>query len=420
MQGHVKCQSAMCNKQAPDCLRAEGPVSAAVDCLLQVLSKCSNDAGTAKQARILFDAETVKRLDSSLLLGWAKQVESLVVDEYLIMIPGLDGFMAAATSLTTLFLTCRSPLMAAVADHLLSVTPPALSDLQVHGSDKPCFIPLSVTKVHANFACPSDARPWDSSQVDSFLYHCARLPRLHELTIGSTNHFAPDDGMDAVRLTCPIQLPHVDRLAVSLTLNSHTDIDLAWLQRQPCDLLNVGVSIFTWDSARHSALIQQLSRLDLHNLRLLIDADGSDCQATQQLWSSLHVQEAQIILGPSSCKAAAKSRMTLAALPCSSRRMWIFPYAGSLFIPWAALAHPGGDIAIDLAGSANLHVLSADCPDPDSLQHPWQLLVLGTCSVPGLPPASQPSQTADDAYFLQNAAARAAGWTQLGDSHMVI
>ena len=60
-----------------------------------------------------------------------------------------------------------------------------------------------------------------------------------------------------------------------------------------------------------------------------------------------------------------------------------------------------------MGSDVRLHVLGASLSSLSFLKEPWQLSVRTAKSVHGLPP----SQTTMGAYLLQNAAARAAGWT---------
>ena len=80
---------------------------------------------------------------------------------------------------------------------------------------------------------------------------------------------------------------------------------------------------------------------------------------------------------------------------------------------WAALISHAANIKIVMLPGMELSVLAAGIEVPEDLQQPWQLVVMGADRVHGLPP----SQLMNGPYLLQNAAARAAGWTaQTGGS----
>ena len=382
---------------------------------MQYSSVCSKFSEAAALIPILkcmdlkWSAENVKRLDSKLLLHWAKRVKGVDVSDTSIMIPGLSVFMEAS-GVTELGFYCDSPLTAAKADHLLStVSFPALTTLNLWGFVKPNIFPLTVTQLMADFSCSWDGQPWDSTQADSLIYRCARLPALHKLFFSFENIQPPDDYMDLVRFSCPIMLPDITYLSVMFTLNDHTEIDLNWLHRQPCAELEVRVAIVTSDPARHLAVQQQLSGLRIHSLSVMLERE-SCWQAAQQFWSGFTCEEAHIHL--SHHKVFRQPDQALSALPVCSGQITIWSGAeidsGRFCITWAALARRGADIAINLGVRGELYVCAPKQPAPDSLRQPWQLMVQGARGVHGLP-ASQPTSRS---YFLQNAAARAAGWTE--------
>ena len=358
----------------------------------------------------LWDSFPVRRMDSRLLLGWAKHVKCMEIFDDTLPISGMNLFLEAATSMAELRIFSGTPLGAARVDHGLSTTCfTALSKLHLWGAAKPSIIPLMVSDLSAEFACSDEGVPWDSSQVDCFICRLARLPLLHTLSLSFYSGFGDDDYVELERIACPIQLHKLQALRVNVNLHSHTRLDLEWLQRQPCSLLEVGITIFTSGLAHHSALLLQLGRLEVSHLYLTVMAAWA--QSAQKLWASLAVKALRLHI--SSHKAFALPSTALAALPRCSGRTIIFAPDDSdhirLYIDWAALTRHGADIAIDLADDRELHVLGAGCCAPDHLQQPWQLLVKRARSVHGLPPSQS---SGGPHYFLQNAAACAAGWVK--------
>ena len=242
----------------------------------------------------------------------------------------------------------ETPLAAARVAFVLSTTQfPALSKLHLWGAARPSIIPPLVSDLSADFADSDQGVPWDSSQVDCFICRLARLLLLHTLSLS----FNSEDGENCMELepvACPIQLQKLQALRVDVNLNSRTRLDLDWLQRQPCSLLEVGVSMFTSGLTRHSALLLQLGRLELSHLYLAVMAAWA--QPAQKLWASLAVEALRLhVLWD---EAFACPDTALAALPRCSGRTIIFRPAASehsrLYVHWAALTRHGADIAIDL------------------------------------------------------------------------
>ena len=311
--------------------------------------------------------------------------------------------------MTELCFFSDTPYAAARVDLVLSTARfPALSKLTFWGAAKPSIIPLMLSDLSAEFTRRSEAVPWDRSQVDSFIFCLARLPLLRTLTLSFCSKNG-DAWMELERVACPIQLHKLQALYVGVNIDSHTRLDLEWLQRQPCSLLEVGANVFTSSLNHHSALLLQLGRLPLSHLYLTVMAAWA--QPAQKLWASLAVKALRLHVR--SFEAFAHPSTALAALSRCSGCTFIFapasPAHSRLYIEWAALTRHGMDIAIDLLGSSKLHVLGAGSHAPDHLQQPWQLLVKRARSVHGLPPSQS---SGGPHYFLQNAAARAAGWAE--------
>ena len=94
-------------------------------------------------------------------------------------------------------------------------------------------------------------------------------------------------------------------------------------------------------------------------------------------------------------------------LPRCSELHWdhLSDMPGPAYASWQALTSRAARIKV--AVHRELHVVGAGSSAPENLVQPWQLEIHAS-AVHGLP-ASQPAEGC--IYFLQNAAARAAGWT---------
>ena len=152
--------------------------------------------------------------------------------------------------------------------------------------------------------------------------------------------------------------------------------------------------------------MQQLSqvRLQRRTVSLLCDFTA----ALQAVWATVHAEHITI----KSFVGATQGSHALTMLPCCTTAVldlsqsWDLPPA--IQISWEALTRHASRVTICLTAPTELHVTGFALAETqlNQLQRPWQLVVWGGGGVQGLP-ATQPTK----AYFLQNAAARAAGWT---------
>ena len=340
-------------------------------------------------------APAIRSFQVPLLLGWAEHVQAISISSEVYSVTGLPDFLLAATRLTRLEIHCKSQCSVGQADFLLSKCH-FLTRLLLMGSVKPAVIPLSVTDLSAIFEDESDELLCE--ELDNFIFRAERLPLLHTLRLDMS-------WVSNLCLTCPILLHRLDTLCVRFALLSEVQQwNLGWACRQPCNRLEVELQIFDQNYAVNSDAAQMMRSLNL--ARLFVELHTSYDNELQDLWSEVTARES-LYLFVANSKAFHASLCPLSTLPASSPETVIqfsSNCSGGQYVEWKALSGRAGSFKIILPPLVVLHVAMDDCPVP--LQQPWQLVVTGGGSVQGLP-ASQPTSCV---HFLQNAAARAAGW----------
>ena len=335
---------------------------------------------------------TAVGLDSKLLLHWAGQVTSIHLTDEDFAMAGLQTFLAAASSLRSVGLWSDGPRAAAEAEHVLTMTG-NLTELILWGLDKPCILPTSITALTAHFACEGrEITRWNNRQVDALIYRAARLPVLRHLSL-EFGYLSHDEELDwhQISFACPFQLHSLESLSMNFELNDSTQADLTWLIRQPCVRLSVVVRLKTSSFAQHTKVVQQLRKLKLHNLLLVLMVDFP--HALQRLWGQVHASEVEVhIADLQDFNMEPEPLQVLPQGMCIKVEAW---GAGKLFITWQALTRTANDFELKLCSTAELHVTGAGSP-PDQ---PWALRVLQAGATCGLPSGElrQPYR-----YFLQN------------------
>ena len=198
---------------------------------------------------------------------------------------------------------------------------------------------------------------------------------------------------------------------LELGLSISSDIDLSWVHLQACPQFQCSLHLSETKRARHKAAVAQLSPFAMRELTLRLNVQFTPTM--QKLWSQLNVRS--LILASSveddSFSTASKALMFL---PVSCTQVII--EVNNLI--WRRVIYIGA--AALMSQAANIHIVTEDCARVEVLgagaacmtaanemQQPWQIVVQGAKSVQGLPPSLATSKT----YFLQNAAACKAGWT---------
>ena len=371
--------------------------------LLQLSTVCSK----LKQAIVLVPSVTIgintrpwegmtyaDRLNSPLLLSWIAHARHIVLHEDTHNVPGLAELLAAAVQARSLCTICDNPLAAAEAGFLISNCR-SLMRMEVVGTRPPSILPDTLEELYADFESQGSGDEADDRHVNALLYHCTRLPHLRMLRL-DLNCVVP------VRLRCAAQLRKLDMLDIALSLYDCA-VSVQWVLTQPCESLYVEVNVVTANIGVHVAFMQQLSQVKIRCLRLnLAVLFTADLQA---IWAAAQAESIVVTFAAGLCALEVLPRCATVVLDfeeCVDTTTDV--------VQWRALSKHAGHITVYLADSSELHVTGFE-PDERTLnqvQRPWQLLVRGGAGVQGLP-ASQPTR---HAYFVQNAAAQAAGWTE--------
>ena len=328
------------------------------------------------------------QLDSALALRYAGQMCSLSIRHDMFGVQGLAAFVATAKQVTWINCMCTSILEAAQAGFLLGQCS-AITALSLSGDHMPAALPSTVTELYASFSAPSN-----TTQPDALIYYAALLPQLRKLEL----RLSSEGQAAAVSLQAPVQLPFLQCLDISGIRLSAPQIDLKWVQQQPCGKLDLDIIADTSDTGKHAAAVNHFSHMTLSCLYL--DMKVTFTPELQALWSSLKIGHLTLIMWDA---ALAPLQM----LPRYSELYYEFwpPDKSPVYISWQALASRAANILSSTDGE--LHVMGAGKSAPDHLHQPWQLGVYAS-AVYGVP-ASQPAVGCK--YHLQNDAARAAGWT---------
>lgn len=311
----------------------------------------------------------------------------------MLKLQGLASFVAAAKHMTKVTTFCESQVQAAQAGFLLGQCD-SIAVLSLHGSCIPAVLPSTVTELTASFYAPGHCEG-KATQPDAFIYHAALLPRLNKLSLVLANDYSKRPHP----LHFPVQLRSLQSLKIRKIFLSSPHLDFSWVHRQPTDNLKLELFVDTSDVAIHDSIVQQLSQLALNALRLVVLVPFTS--ELQAIWSSLKVDKLTL-------ESLDNASDTLHMLPHCSEMVWRYypPVSSPAYISWQALISHPARIYLEVEGE--LHVVGTEGSAPDHLGQPWQLQVVCESALHGLP-TSQP--TLEGQYLLQNAAARAAGWT---------
>ena len=342
------------------------------------------------------EINTPDRLNSPLLLCWVAQARHIVLHQDTHNVPGMAEFLAAAVQARSLCTICENPVAAAEAGHLMSYCH-GVRKIEIVGTRPPSLLPDSLEEIVLDCEAQGLGDEFDDRQVNAFLYHCTRLAHLRQLRLDLSR-------VGPVQLLCAAQLRMLDRLNIELTV-SECHVCLDWALAQPCKCLDIEVDVATSTMDRHTPIVEQLSQVRMRWLRLSLEVYFT--AAMQALWAAVQAEHLAISFWADFGPIEMLPRCTSVVLeqnPADSGQQ-------AAFIKWAAISKHACDIAIHLESLTKLHVtgFGLDGETLEQLQQPWQLVVCGGAGVQGLP-ASQPTR---NAYFLQNAAAQAAGWTEV-------
>lgn len=207
-------------------------------------------------------------LNSNLMLKWAPQLTALEVSGREVSIPGLAGFVAAASALQDVELSGLEDSEVAEAEAIFQGST-SIRSMSITGGHKiPCIWPLSTEKVAIQFEDMLDEQAPDRCAAEQLLLHgllCSlmRLASLRTL-------YLDIDNMGSLQLR--LVLPRLQVLSVTMWLDSaHAGIqDLSFSASQPCDVLDLNVQIEVSHPQLQVGLIDELQQQDIVLSRLAI------------------------------------------------------------------------------------------------------------------------------------------------------
>ena len=353
-------------------------------------------------------------LQSKLLIKWAKQLKDLRLSGKCHTTPGMMQFLTAAQQVTNVWVSGGAPsrstswLRTAAYDcmlaHLESVT-----HLQLSGALQLCVLPVTLVSL------PIYCDPYKlygveeiGAATDAVLYRAKRLPVLKELSLSCCNVYTNQPLVFSIK--CPVQLGSLERLNLSIALVEFLSLDLSWLQHQqhckPLRHLHLCVYVRTPKPVNHAAFLQQLAGVPITSLHLQLEAPFHvGCQA---LWNQFSVQTLKVYCNnkfqfskPRRKLSGSGNSQPPPAFPHSTHRLSIefapCNAADSIFIDWDTIAKP--NVELLLLPHQELHILGAS--KSSLLQQPWQITILGTSKVHGLPACHVSGNT----YTMQSFAA---------------
>ena len=315
-------------------------------------------------------------LGSRLLQSWAQHIPALVLQQGVSHMMGIRSFLTAATRLRAVQLGCFDLLEAAEADRMLRICT-RLTELRLTGSHMPHFYPPGLTRLSAEFDGRDEPEEmlWDPLVPSCLLCDVADQTAVEDMVL--------DIHTACVQLRCPLQLP---RLQVDLRfqLEHESELDLSWLQQQPCSKLIIQVHVGTDEPAQHALLVDQLRQLpNIHELMLNISEGLSLGVETQCLYQQLTISQEFHLWGDS--EAFASTSQALRCLPSSPLIRISFTDRKDgppVFIDWAAVVNQAGRVCVSLDGRT-LKMVGGRAISAN-LAKPWQLSIHKARSVCGL------------------------------------
>ena len=243
----------------------------------------------------------------------------------------------------------------------------------------------------------------------------ARVQRLDTLQPRFEGFLSMVSGMYSLRilsidcaglsLKCGVSLPWLIKLSLRLRIKRGSSLDLSWLHHQHHrhHKLHIHLEMANCNAATSQQVMSQPSQMHLSHLHLVVSEFSA---ANQQIWQAF-----------SRCDSfhldfswRASPDVLHALPPCERVTLTNAAARGPLIIMWQALARPGRLHVCQRNIRAEVQVKGFAQSSLDSLA-PWQLVVHAAAGIKGLSP-SRPVR-APATYYLQNAAADAAGWESM-------
>ena len=288
-------------------------------------------------------------------------------------------------------------LTAAQAGYLMSHS--CARHIKIHGWHMPGQFPARLSHLRVSFPAydlDGDEEP-KLRMPNALIYLLASQQNLAGLTL----QFA----CSAVILSCPIRLPKLN-ITVHFNVDTCSILDLSWLRRQPCQTLELHLTIQSEGLEENETAVKELAQLAISILTLRFCVYLPP--RIQTLWQqvkvsqrcTLHVQDV----------FSSKAKQPLCSLPTCQDISIHAPNSrkpAGLHVLWSALVCQPGRISMHMGSSQRLWFRNG-CAMPAHLRdEAWQLVVHSATEVQDL----QGVQHRDGVQYLQTAAAQLAGWT---------
>ena len=344
----------------------------------------------------LSEAGPAPRFQSLLMQKWAPRLLSLTLwgpGSY--SLPGLIAFLTAASSLREVDVIYDSAIAAAEVSCLLPVC--TASVVTLRGPVTPANFPQGMCSLHVDFdddAPMNSPSQWDPQMPSILIHHLLHQKSLKTLEMKMWH-------ISSFVIACPMQLPMLD-ISLSFSLWEDSEIDLSWLQHQPCSL-SLDILIRTSAMDAHEALIEQLRFIPIKKIEL--DISTTICAQVQVLWKQLVVKESCCLLVGSASSSRGRSVSdAMQILPSCPLILFKTDYhpreldSSALFVSWSALMMQPRTVRFELHSGWVLHVLGG-CEPPPACEQPWLFSVGAGCQVHGLPDICRRH---DGSWLLQN------------------
>ena len=346
-------------------------------------------------------------LDSQLLLRWAPCVKTLFLDAWSIKCHGIRQYVAAAVNLTLMIIEIAQEEDSACADSVVCASHSVVHLYSVEsGSNSylPHTLPQQLQKLDIDLKILAMKQPQSTLQprFEAFLSMLCNLRHLRTLSIDCANFV----------LRCSVPLPNLEMLRLRLGLSKGTPVDFSWLRSQHHDKLQLCLRLDKCDAAMNMCVMSEAQQVHITDLHLVVPRFSL---ASQQIWQSYSGCESFNLEFSWNCSSKVVHALPVCSLVTVTVQCNLLSGMAArqakpspLIIHWQALARPGRLHVCSHISNVQVQVQGFAHPIPDSRSGPWQLVAHAKAGVEGLPASRPPLAPAT--YFLQNAAADAAGW----------
>ena len=298
-------------------------------------------------------------------------------------------------------MTCSNVLAAAQAEHLLPSCS-GLRCLRLQCAHVPSRFPPGLQHLEISLGKNFGASelPFDSWQPSVLLWQLVDLTSLETLTLTIKD--------SRVVLDCPVSLPQLKCLSIRFDLNESTVASLPWLRSQSCTELDVFINVHTPASDAHQALVDELERLPIANLKVCVEVALS--AEVQTKWRQVSASKAcTLVFSGAECG-------TLHAVPCSPQiSVRCYPVYGStgtgarFAVSQEALTQQAAKYCVSSMQPHAVMIEAGWVVPFEAEGLPWQLSIRKRS-------LRRDGRRSWRTRLLQNSAAVAAGWKDTDDS----